>query len=241
MQFLSRLFLALSVLLAATVSARAEGLVQVSFNGSVETRGGAVIEVRWDIWDGQQVRETSMRMHLAQETGAFDVATLLVARLRARGAKVQFPAEHVGTSGPVHVFVENTTGVILRLGNGMWSTVTVCESAPEKVRLMKPLTALEGANMTINTTTFQSHTRQPGSILLYVDIDALANTASLCETLFNQALTKGLTSDRPSPDSWRPTKASDGALITGCSIELLAPSSDWGLEVQLSIPREPTR
>lgn len=236
MTLLSRLLFVLSALLLLPSRGEAEGLVQLSLNGAIDAKGGATVEVQWGHWTGKESRDTHLRLHLAQDTSSFELASLLVMRLRARGASVLFPAEKTGATGPVHLYVESTTQVNLRLGHGMWATVTLCDSGPEKVRFLKPQVARDGAQITINTSTFQAHTKMTASILLEHDMDALANTATVCETLFNQGLSKGLVCDRPSADSWRPAKGSDGALVTGCSIELLAPGADWGLQVSLSVP-----
>jgi|GEM_PF-1143478 len=236
MSQLSRLFFTLLLLALAADRSRAEGLVQLGLHGAVESRGGASVELEWHHWNGSEVRDTALRLHLAQDTSAFDFASLVVARLRARGARVHFPAEHSGAAGPVNVFVEDTVEVKLRLGSGMWGSVTLCDQGPEKVRFLRPLLEKEGAQLSIRTSTFETHAKQPGSVLLELDVDRLASTPSVSEQLFNHGLRLGLVCDRPSADSWRPVKGSDGALITGCSIELLSPGTDWGLEVSLRRP-----
>jgi hypothetical protein len=168
------------------------------------------------------------------------VASLIAARLRARGAKVLFPSEHSGRSVDVQLFVEETTQLSLRLGYGLWSRVTTCDAGPQSVQLSKPLLVLDGAQLLINTTTFNQHTKLPSFVLLDLAIDSHANTSGICEKLFQQGLAKGLVCDRPAPDRWTPVRGSDGGIVTGCSIELLSPGADWGLEVKLAIPtREP--
>lgn len=227
----------LLLLFAPFTSARGEGLVQLTLNGSLYARGGAPVEVQWNHWDGSEVVETHMRLHLAERTGAFDVAFLIASRLRARGARVLFPAEHSGRESDVHLFVEDTTLLSVRLGSGLWSRVTICEGAPESVRFSKPLTTIEGAQLSINTSMFNAHTKKAGGVLLELDIDGHQSPTSICEQLFQQGLSKGLICDRPSPDRWTPVRGTDGSSLTGCSIELLSPGTDWGLEVRLSVPQ----
>lgn len=238
MPFFTRLLLALSLIVLTADRSRAEGLVQLTLHGAIDVRGGAQVAIQWDYWAGNDTRATELQLHLAQDTTAFDVASLLVSRLRAKGATVQFPAEKSGDADHVHIFVEKTTQVNLRLGSGLWSTVTLCETGPEKVRLTKPRVNREGAQLTINTSTYLAHTKEAGSVLLELDIDERANTSSLCEMLFNQGLSKGLVCDRPTADSWRPQKGSNGGVVTGCSIEFLSPGSDWGIEIGLSVPNQ---
>ena len=182
-----------------------------------------------------------MRYHLANSTTAFDVAVLLVAKLRADGAKVVFPAENSGTGSPEHavqVFVQNTTRISFRLDGGIWAEVTLCDQGPELVQFFKPLLRRRGALIAVSTSTWQEHTKKPGKTLLRVDADLLASTSSICEQLFSQGLSEGLVCDRPSADSWRPIRSSGGAVITGCSISLISEDSDWGLEVSLSLPEK---
>ncbi|MFT7669419.1 MAG: hypothetical protein ACI8X5_002119 [Planctomycetota bacterium] len=241
MPFFTRLLLALSVLLFVAPDSEAEGLMQVTFGGSVETRGGGTVEIQWGFFDGEAVKDAHLRLHLAQRTSSFDLASLLVARLRAEGAKVQFPAEKGASKGPVHVFVAASTQLKLRLGDGLWATVTLCESGPEKVRLTKPSGEHLGGLLLIRTSTFLAHTKEVGSVLLELQIEDQAHPTSICGGLFDQALKKGLISDRPTADSWRPSKTDKGASLTGCSIGITKTKADWGLEVFLSPPAAAVR
>jgi len=232
-----RLFSVSLAILVCLAGARAEGLVQLSLRGALASPGGAPVEVRWaaEVEPGQ-VREAGLRLHLARGTSAHALGTLLVQRLRQAGAKVLFPAEHGSAAGEVQIFVEASTRVSLRLAPGLSSSITTCEVAPSRVRLLKPLLHSEPARLTIQTSTFHAHTRLPGSVLLELPLDSSGTMAQTSEELFEQALANGLVGDRPSADSWRPVRGEDGATVTGCSIELDSERSDWGLEVQLELP-----
>ncbi len=231
-----RLLLALVPFVALAAPARAEGLVQLTLHGVLAQQGGGPVEIDWHFYDGEEVKEVGMRLHLAEYTKASDIASLLAKRLRQAGAEVTFPGEHERSIEVVNLFVEDTVQVNLRLHVGLHGTVTVCESAPESVRFLKPLEAVDSATIRVTTSTYQPHSKMPGTIHVGVEADGKRTPASICEDLFNQGLEKGLVGDRPTADTWRPTKTSDGASITGCSIELRSAASDWGLQVKLARP-----
>lgn len=233
-----RLLLISAALFTLFGNLRAEGLVQLTLKGEVQTRGGAPVEIRWTSKSSTtgKFEEVGLRLHLAEGTSAFDVATLLVGRLREAGAKVRFPGEKARQVHRVQVFVEATTQISLRLAPGMASTITTCDAAPTSVRFLSPLSHVARAMMMVQTTTFHPHSKKPGSILLEMGLDALRPPAEICESIFQQTLELGLVSERPTTSSWRPIKGADGAAVTGCSIELNSVNSDWGLEVSLEVP-----
>lgn len=237
MRSLIRLLLALVPFVALTTPARAEGLVQLTLHGVLAEQGGGPVEIDWHFLDKNRVvQEVGMRLHLAEYTKASDIAALLAKRLRKQGADVIFPGEHERSMEVVNLFVEDTVQVNLRLNVGLSGTVTVCESAPESVRFLKPLAAKEEARIRVTASTYHPHSKMPGTIHIDTNAGGDRAPAAICEDLFNQGLEKGLVGDRPTADTWRPTKTSDGASITGCSIELRSSASDWGLQVKLSRP-----
>lgn len=236
MRSLFRLLLALVPFVALAAPTRAEGLVQLTLHGVLAESGGGPVEIDWHFYDGKEVKEVGMRLHFAEYTKASDIAALLARRLRKAGAEVTFPGEYERSIEVVSLFVEDTVQVNLRLNVGLHGTITVCESAPESVRFMKPLAAIDSARIRVTASTYHPHSKMPGTIHVGVDADGKSSPAAICEDLFNQGLDKGLVGDRPTADTWRPTKTSDGASITGCSIELRAAASDWGLQVKLTRP-----
>ena len=217
-------------------AARAEGLVQLSLDGALSTPGGAPVELHLGFWDGSAVQSVDLRLHLAQRTTGHDLATLLAARLRKAGASFQFPGESTGGS-PAQLFLEDTTLVSLRLGHGLHASVTTTQDAPESVRFLAPLEVHEALEVAVCVTTFHPHLKTPGRHRLSVQAQGDTEPSSICEELFTNGLARGLVSDRPAPDRWRPTKTSEGAVVTGCSIDLSLTQADWGLEVQLAVPK----
>ncbi|MCB9913636.1 MAG: hypothetical protein H6828_00640 [Planctomycetes bacterium] len=232
-------FLALALLpLVLAGAARAEALVQLTLRGRVMVEGGAPVEVNVDFWDGTQTKSTSLRLHVANGTSASDVGRLLAGRLRRAGAELEDPAEG-GVAEPLlaNLFVHGATRVSLRLGYGLWSSVTVCEGVPQSLRVLPPQAEQGDLRLAIGISTFLTHTRTSARVDLALDVKPDAEPSEICERLFEQALAKGLQSERSTADRWTPTKVTDGAQLTGCSIDLAAQRGDWGLEVVLGEPR----
>ena len=217
-------------------TASAEGLVQLSLEGQLSTAGGAPMELHVGFWDGETVQSVDLRLHLAEGTTSHDLAMLLAARLRKAGADFQFPGEATASSS-AQLFLEDTTLVSLRLGHGLRAKVTTTDQAPESVRLLAPLEVKQSTEVLACVTTFNPHLKTPGRLRLVVKATGETEPSTICEELFTTGLERGLVSDRPSPDSWRPTKTSEGAVVIGCSIDLGASQADWGLEVRLAVPK----
>lgn len=228
---------ALMLFLARGHAAHAEGLVQLTFQGEIGLRGGAPVEVELGIWDGASVREFALNVHLGERTRAHDLAALLAARLRRVGAKVDFTDEGAAAQGVSHLFIDSVTHANLRLGHGLWGAVTLCDAAPRSVRFQPPEIAKEGAEIHVAATTFQPHNRHLERVEISLEVDELTTSAQISEQLASVSISKGWVADRPAPDRWAASRTSDGATITGCSIELLSPGADWRVEVQLEVPR----
>lgn len=230
-------FLCSALLALSSAAAKAEGLVQLTLQGEIGARGGAPVEVEIGIWDGSRVRDLSLNVHLAERTSAEELVFLLAARLRRLGAHVDLPGEAVASRGSAHVFIDAVTHVNLRLGHGLWGSVTLCDATPASVRFQPPEIEKDGAEIHIAATTFHSHNRRLGRALVHIEVDRLTTSAQISEKLANESISLGWMADRPTPDRWAASRTSDGALITGCSIELLSPSADWRIEVALEVPR----
>ncbi len=227
--------LLLPLLLVA--SAQAEGLVQLSLRGRINTRGGAPVELNIGFWDGKRVRAVDLRLHLAEGTSASDLATLLATRLRKAHAELVTPEVSAASGGSAQLFIESATLVSLRLGHGLSAIITTADSVPEAVRFQVPKELEQAAKVSISVTTFHPHTKLPSRVDLVQSPEADTSPSSICESFFNEALEKGLICDRPNANRWRPMKTSAGAMVTGCSIDLRS-EADWGLEVQLAVPRK---
>lgn len=235
-----RLLLVLASLLALAGSTRAEGLVQLTLRGAVSEPGGGPVEVAWGfVPDRGPALHDQLRVHLAEGTRAGDLAALLQARLERSGARVIAPPPRDDRSAVV-LFLEGLVALDLRLEAGLSASITVCEGAPESVRFSAPRAApgrLAPGRVFVTTSTFHPHSREQGSVRLEVALDQQTAPAAVCEALFQQGLERGLVGDRPAADAWRPLKTSDGALVTGCSIQLEDGRSGWGLQVRLAAPQ----
>ncbi len=234
----SRAALSLLALLSIVGPARSEGLVQLTLNGEIASKGGAMVELHVGFWDGNKTVPVDLRLHLADRTSASDVGHLLVSRLRAAGAKVLYPGEGNPRSELAQILIEDITLLSYRLERGLWATVTICEQGPESVSFQPPLELPGKAELSICTTTFHPHTKKPGRITLELETTAESTAASVCQQLFEQGLERGLVGDRPTSSQWRAVRTSMGAEVAGCSITLRSGSADWGLEVKLPVPQE---
>ncbi len=236
----ARLLLALASLLALAGSPRAEGLVQLTLRGAVAQPGGGPVEIAWGfVSDSGQALHDQLRVHLAEGTRAGDLAALLRARLERSGAEVIAPAPRDDRSAAV-LFLDRLVALDLRLEAGLSASITVCEGAPESVRFAAPRAAaghLAPGRVFVTTSTFHPHSRELGSVRLEVALDQETAPAAVCEALFQQGLERGLVGDRPAADAWRPLKTSDGALVTGCSIQLEDGRAGWGVQVRLAAPQ----
>lgn len=241
MRPLTARLLSVVLFLACAAGARAEGLVQITLQGAISSPGGAPVELELAVWNGKQVETLALNLHLGDGTRARDLASLITTRLRRLKARVDFPDENGGgayASGVATLFIEAATNVNLRLGYGLSADVTVCDGAPTSVRILPPQVVEGGVKVLIATSTFQPHTRMIGRDSIALDFEAGAGAAQISEKLAITALDRGWIADRPTADSWACSRNTDGASVTGCSIELDSPNAaDWRLEVKLEVPR----
>ena len=232
-----RLCCALALPLLAPTAA-AEGLLQISLRGKIYSEGGGPVEIEVGVWDGgaRRARTVSMDLHLAEGTTSQDLAALLAGRLRSQGAQVVLPQEGSIGREVTSLFIEAATHARLRLGGGLWATVTACEGAPEQVRFLAPQVMKESAQIHIGVSTFHPHTRVRGRVDLIFEAERTLGAARLSEVLTAMSIRQGFRADRPSPDGWHAVRMADGSLITGCSVQLLSPGADWGVEMILGVP-----
>ena len=242
-------FLALASLLGpAAAPARAEGLVQLHFEGRIAPPGGARVEIEVGgtaTRDGQladfgQKVDFGMYLHLGRGTGARDLVALLAQRLRDQGLDVVEPAGAAATDGDAaartppgaSLFVDRVRYVRIRLGTGLQGAVTLCEEAPIAVRVLPPGQTKAGARLYVGASTFTPHTGDHSLRALELELGSEASAPEVSEKLAQRAIASGWVCERPALDSWRPHQMLDGARITGCSIELES-GADWRLEVEL--------
>lgn len=231
----TRLLAALAIL-ALTVPASASGLVQLSLAGEIVETGGGQVRIEVEARVRGEVRRALLDAHLAEHTRANDVAALFAARARHAGLAVVAPDDGAARSTFPQLFIEDVTAVRLRLGHGLWSTVTLCEDAPQALRVLPPKLVQEGAELIVGASTFHPHDHSRGRSVVEVEIDRFDSAAAIAEELFSLSTREGWVSDRPSPEVWRAVRMGNGARIQGVSVQLLAPGADWGLEVELPAP-----
>ncbi|MAF66441.1 MAG: hypothetical protein CMJ84_12390 [Planctomycetes bacterium] len=232
-----RLCSALTLLFLAP-AATAEGLLQLSFKGAIHAEGGSPVSIEVGVWDAASRAATTipMDLHLAEGTTAHDLAVVVGARLKRRGAHVVLPLEGSVGRGVVHLFVEDATHVSLRLGGGLWGTVTSCEAAPEQVRFLAPQVTKDSAEIHIGVSIFHPHTKQRGREDLAFEAESALGAARLSELLTAMSIRQGFRADRPSPEGWHAARMADGSVVTGCSVQVLSPDADWGVEMILGTP-----
>ncbi len=222
----------------STLQEAPRNLVQLTLRGILLTPGGGLMEISSGFWrDGTEIR-VDLSLHLAGGTSARDLATLLVARLRSAGAKLEYTGATSSNDSLAHIFLEHASLVRLRLGSGLSASITTTDAAPTSLRILVPIQTKDPANLSVCLTTFHPHTKLPGRLQLGLALEADADPSAICEKLFKDSLARGLVSDRPSADRWSPTRCTDGALITGCSMDLRSPNGDWGIEVRLAKLRD---
>lgn len=222
-------------LTALVAPASAESLVQLGLHGRMGTEGGALVQIEVDVWTGAEVQRHDLHVHLAQSTTARELATLLAARLEAAGATVVATDPHDESAAP-QLFVSDATAVNLRLGHGLWGEVTICEEAPESIRLVEPQLARGAATLELTATTWHPHLERMGRLRLEHPIAEDTNPGAISQGLAEAARASGWIGERPTPDRWSPLRADGGAQFVGCNVRLAAPTTDWRLEVQLRVP-----
>lgn len=222
------------LLCVCALSASAEGLTQVRFQGAISHPGGAHVEVEVSARPSEEdaeVERLAVFVHLAHGTTAADLASLVAERLRRVRIDVVL-SQGSPEAGSTSLFVERARRVRLRLGHGLAGSVSLCEEAPMSVALERPGQDAEGARITIGLSAYYLHTKQHRHSTLAVDVAADATTSAISELLANRGIEAGWGCERPTLQSWRVNSLLDGGRVTGLSIELDS-ASDWALVVEL--------
>ena len=219
-----------------TSTAQADGLVQITIEGTLNREGGARVELDLGAFHPahEQPREMSISLFLAERTTAADVAALFTSRISDAGFKVIAPAPTVTDKVKrAQIFVERAVLVSLRLGSGLSGTITTCDDVPVSLRVLRPELAVLDARFSATISTFNQHSEEYGQHSLTLDVPKKMNTTEIAGELFKKSLTQDWLAERPGTDGWRPTKMADGAIIRGFSASVSS-QGDWKLEIRLA-------
>lgn len=239
---LTRIVLAFASVLALAFVAPAQGLVQIAFSGSVAPPGGARVEVdvAFVCNEGPNAgseNRIELGMHLAQRTSAAELAQLVERELRRRGAVVAatFDPRSDGPGGVARgsLFIERTTIVGLRLGQGLSAQVCLCEDAPSLIRFGTPMERKELAHFALSASTEHPHSKERVRFDVAVDFPATQTGAVAADTLTTASIAKGWSANWLGHDSWAPDKLQSGARITGTCVTLDT-QGDWRIEIELA-------
>lgn len=224
-----RLPIGVALLAALAPAARAQGEVQITFDGALEPPGGARVAVAVVAGPAERTREVRLDLHLAAGTSGADLAALLAARLQAAGLEALAPTP----AGPrAHVFVEDARSVTLELGAGLGGAVTLCEGAPELVRVEPARGGTSDCRLVVAVSAMHAHTERRARSSFEVRVAPELTAAQVSERLFARAVEAEWVSERPGLEGWRPVHLSDGSRITGFSVELAGHGS-WRVDVRL--------
>ncbi len=230
-----RILLALLVVAALSLSARAQGLVQIILDGEIDPAGGARVEVDVTFRTPLAERATTMSLGvlLGERTTAVDVAALVSRRLEQAGARVIFTGSTAPGRGPASVFVEDVTSIGLRLGRGLSASITLCEDRPASLRLSPGLESKSGATLLVSAQTYEAQARLPGRLSYDIAFEDKADAADAASKLVKTALDKGWFSEVEAHEVWRPGATTEGASIVGFSVHLRS-NADWRIDVTLA-------
>lgn len=227
-------------LLALTPAVRAEGLLQLRFGGRVnrtvfdEERKtghfvGQLVEVEIGANVAGKPHALTLHVHLAPGTTGVDLATLVGQRLKSIGIKT------VATPDSGNLWVESANYVHLRLGGGLRAEIALAEGPPASLAIRPPTGgAMEQALRVDVTTVIRPSGELPvrGAANLVIPLGKDFSAASISAELA-RAGQKEWISDRPTGDTWRPVRMSNGAAITGFSVGLINEHEAWRVELRL--------
>ena len=209
--------------------------IQLTFDGRIEAPGGARVELAVGaIARGElpQGREVAIHPHLAAGTTAADVAALLAQRLE-RAEIDAWLSESVTVDGEsrCHLFVERAVLVRVRFGHGLSASVTICEGAPDSLKIEPPTILQEEALLMLTASTLHPHTNARRREEFRMSLTPEMHASRISEALTSYCVENGGIAERPHPDSWRLVKLRDGASLVGLNVQL-ATGGDWLLELR---------
>jgi hypothetical protein len=222
-------------LVACSLCSRAQGLVQLAFEGEIDATGGARIEsdiVFVDAHTGH-AQKLSLALLLGERTSAVDFAGLLARRLEQAGARVIFTGSTAPMRGPVSLFVEDVASVGLRLGHGLNASITLCDDRPGSIRLTPSVESPLGATLMVVAQTMEAHAQQPGRMTLDMKLEDRADATDAGSQMVKVAIDKGWASELDGHVTWRPGQTTDNGDVTSCSLQLRS-STDWRIDVTLA-------
>lgn len=230
----SRPPLAAALVAALAPVTRASGTVQLTFDGELSPPGGARVVVAIAAGIGAAAREVRLDLHLAAGTSGADLAALLADRCAAAKLEVLAPAAR----GPrAHVFVEDARSVTLELDAGLGGAVTVCDGAPELLRVETPGGPETGpVRLVVAASAVHGHTARRTRSSIELGLEPGLGPAQISERLLARAVEAGWVCERPGVEGWRLSHLEDGSRITGFGVELRA-ERPWRLE--LRVPEAP--
>ncbi len=239
---LLRLPAAFLLLALLAPSALAQSMVQLSFRDlapAVATTGETpVLEpVRIEIEAGAKIGEESrqilLSLQLAPGTTAADLCELIAKRYERAGFDVLAPSPDrrtVATRGTV--FLMDALFVNMRLLGPIAGTLTTCEGAPKSLRVRPPSARSAAGNLTLVGTLKHPSKDEVELLNMVVPLKVGMHPAQISEKLHTTAMERKLLSERPQGDSWQPVRTTEGALVTGLTIDIEG-RGDWRLEVKL--------
>ena len=98
---------------------RAQGLVEISLSGGIDTAGGGRVEIEIATFHPNSPNTpvvTKLNLLLGEGTTAADLGLLLTRRLEERSVRVTSLGSNAPQRGPVNLFVEGALSVGLRIG-----------------------------------------------------------------------------------------------------------------------------
>ncbi len=226
-------FFALAAAFTA-VRAHAQGMVQVTLAGEINTTGGARVEFDVSVPGADGTTATiPLSWFLAERTTAADLAVLLEKRLSARGVRTVNTSEGQSARPVTCLFFEDVLGISMRLASGLRATVTLTEDRPESVRLLPPLDAKYDAELLTTVSTWVPHERVHRRFELESRLEAVWPVVRVTDTLVGQATRSGWDSEVQGHDTWLPSAFLAGGTIDAVNFDLRT-NGDWRLEIALA-------
>lgn len=230
MRSLWRSLVRLVVLIGAVSPVLGEGLVQLELEGSVTLAEGQYVEILVVRPSGAAggERELSLELHLHQGTSGSDLAALLGQHLERTGFDVIAPEP---AEGSAQLFIDAVRRVRVRVGGGLRSRITLCDTVPETVRIDVPRNNEDGGSVRMSGTVLQEHTRERRGVSFSASIDAeTANATTVAQALMQAGADAGWNCERTSQEYWMPGTLRDGSVFLGFSVYLQTTGA-WEVDI----------
>lgn len=228
--------LALCAFLFSSPALQAQGLVQLSLSGAVETAGGGRIEIEIATFDPNAPAKplvTAIHVLLGEHTTAADLALLLTKRLEANFARVTTLGTNAPARGPVNLFVEGVVTVGMRLGNGLSGSITLCEDRAMSVKVSPGLESKLGGVFRVVAHTREEHTGQNGRFQVDVNFADKSEIGDVAMRVVRSAIGMGWPGELKGHDTWWPAPTTETQRVTSSSFEIRS-NADWRLDIALA-------